>query len=190
MIEGKSVATTMGFSPLDGLVMGTRCGSLDPGVVIHLLQTRGMSVGELSRLLYEQSGLLGVSGVSGDMRSLLETDDPKAAEAIDLFVYRAGREIGSLAAAAGGLDTLAFTAGIGENSASIRERICEVAGWLGVEIDRERNRRGEESIGVLGSPVDVLVIPTDEERAVAEQVLPIVSGTSRGRDRTPIRSHR
>ncbi|GCA52892.1 acetate kinase [Sinorhizobium sp. KGO-5] len=124
MREGKSLATTMGFSPLDGLVMSTRCGSLDPGIVIHLLRDRKMSVEGLSKLLYDQSGLLGVSGISGDMRSLLEADATAAAaaEAIDLFVYRAGREIGSLAAAAGGLDTLVFTAGIGENSPIIREK--------------------------------------------------------------------
>jgi len=185
MREGKSVATTMGFSSLDGLLMSTRCGSLDPGVVIHLLQNREMSVEGLSRLLYDQSGLLGVSGISGDMQSLLEADDPNAAEAIDLFVYRAGREIGSLAAAAGGLDTLVFTAGIGENSPLIRERICSAAGWLGVEIDSGRNRRGEECISASGSAVDVLVIPTDEERAVAEQVLSIVAGDSNGANRTP-----
>lgn len=177
MREGKSLATTMGFSPLDGLVMSTRCGSLDPGIVIHLLRDRKMSVEGLSKLLYDQSGLLGVSGISGDMRTLLETDDPAAAEAIDLFVYRAGREIGSLAAAAGGLDTLVFTAGIGENSPFIREKICQAAGWLGVQVDPERNRRSEACISVSGSAVDVLVIPTDEERAVAEQMLSIIPMT-------------
>jgi len=175
MKEGKSIATTMGFSPLDGLVMSTRCGSLDPGVVLHLLQDRKMSIRELSELLYDQSGLLGVSGISGDMLTLLETDDPSASEAIDLFVYRAAREIGSLAAAIGGLDTLVFTAGIGENSPVIRERISEAVSWLGVNIDPERNRRGEARIGASGSAVDVLVVPTDEERAIAEQVLPIAA---------------
>lgn len=180
MRKGKSVATTMGFSPLDGLVMSTRCGSLDPGVVIHLLQDRKMPIEELSELLYDQSGLLGVSGISGDMQTLLESDAPAAAEAIDLFVYRAAREIGSLAAATGGLDTLVFTAGIGENSPLIRERICEAASWLGVKIDPERNRRGEECISTSGSAVDVLVIPTDEERAVAEQVLSIVQVAGNG----------
>jgi acetate kinase len=174
MKKGKSVATTMGFSPLDGLVMSTRCGSLDPGVVIHLMQDRKMSIKGLSELLYDQSGILGVSGVSGDMLTLLESDDPAAAEAIDLFVYRAGREIGSLAAAAGGLDTLVFTAGIGENSPLVRERVCKAASWLGVKIDSVRNRRGDECISADGSAVEVLVIPTDEERAVAEQILSII----------------
>lgn len=173
MREGKSVATTMGFSPLDGLVMSTRSGSLDPGVILYLLQDRKMSADEISRLLYDRSGLLGVSGISGDMQRLLDLDDPHAAEAVDLFVYRAGREIGSLAAALGGLDTLVFTAGIGENSPLIREKICEAAAWLGVTIDAERNREGDERIGASGSAVDVLVIPTDEERAVAAQMLSV-----------------
>jgi acetate kinase len=171
MQGGKSVATTMGFSTLDGLVMSTRSGSLDPGVVIHLLQDRKMSTEGLTHLLYEESGLLGVSGISGDMQTLLGSDDPRAVEAVDLFVYQAGREIGSLAAALGGLETLVFTAGIGENSSIIRERICDAAGWLGVEIDPERNARNEERISTEASSVEVLVIPTDEERAVAEQIM-------------------
>ena len=132
MDAGRSVATTMGFSTLDGLVMSTRCGALDPGVILHLLQDRRLPPNELVTLLYEQSGLLGVSGISGDMRALIGSDDPAAAEAVDLFVYRIGREIGSLAAALGGLDTLVFTAGIGENAPLIRERIGAAAGWLGV----------------------------------------------------------
>ncbi|WP_353806315.1 hypothetical protein [Mesorhizobium sp.] len=173
MREGKSVATTMGFSPLDGLVMSTRSGSLDPGVILYLLQDRKMLADEISQLLYDRSGLLGVSGISGDMQRLLDLDDPHAAEAVDLFVYRAGREIGSLAAALGGLDTLVFTAGIGENSPLIREKICEAAAWLGVTIDAERNREGDERIGASGAAVDVLVIPTDEERAVAAQMLSV-----------------
>jgi acetate kinase len=171
MRDGKSVATTMGFSTLDGLVMSTRCGSLDPGVVIHLMQDRKMSIERLTRLLYDEAGLLGVSEISGDMQTLLESDDPRAAEAVDLFVYQAGREIGSLAAALGGLERLVFTAGIGENSQIIRERICRAANWLGVEIDPERNASNEERISTEGSAVEVLVIPTDEERAVAEQIM-------------------
>ena len=170
MTAGTSVATTMGFSTLDGLVMSTRCGALDPGVILHLLQDRKLPTDELVTLLYEQSGLLGVSGMSGDMRTLIDSDDPRAAEAVDLFVYRIGREIGSLAAAIGGLDTLVFTAGIGENAPSVRERIGAVAGWLGVDIDHKLNRRGDEVISLAGSDVDVLVIPTDEERAVASQL--------------------
>ncbi|RUX28836.1 acetate/propionate family kinase [Mesorhizobium sp. M7A.F.Ca.US.011.01.1.1] len=167
---GVSVATTMGFSTLDGLIMSTRCGALDPGVILHLLQDRKLSTDRLVTLLYEQSGLLGVSGISGDMVTLIGSDDRAAAEAIDLFVYRIGREIGSLAAALGGLDTLVFTAGIGENAPLIRERIGAAASWLGLGIDHNRNQRGEEIISFAGSSVEVLVIPTDEERAVAAQL--------------------
>ncbi|MGT2467635.1 hypothetical protein ACVOMV_26380 (plasmid) [Mesorhizobium atlanticum] len=171
MGAGASVATTMGFSTLDGLVMSTRCGALDPGIVLHLLQDGKLSAGELTELLYERSGLLGVSGLSEDMRTLIGLKDPAAVEAVDLFVYRIGREIGSLAAAPRGLDTLVFTAGIGENAPLIRERIGAAAGWLGVTVDHDRNQRGEEIISLAGSRVDVLVIPTDEERAVGSQVL-------------------
>ncbi|RUW87651.1 acetate kinase, partial [Mesorhizobium sp. M7A.F.Ca.US.010.02.1.1] len=167
---GVSVATTMGFSTLDGLVMSTRCGALDPGVILHLLQDRKLPIGELVTLLYEQSGLLGMSGISGDMVTLIGSNDRAAAEAIDLFVYRIGREIGSLAAALGGLDTLVFTAGIGENAPLIRERIGAAASWLGLVIDHNRNQRGEEIISFAGSSVEVLVIPTDEERAAAAQL--------------------
>jgi acetate kinase len=127
----------------------------------------------LVTLLYDQSGLLGVSGISGDMRTLIDSNDPRAAEAVDLFVYRIGREIGSLAAAIGGLDTLVFTAGIGENAPTIRERIGAVAGWLGVDIDHKLNGRGDEVISLAGSDFDVLVIPTDEERAVGSQLLSV-----------------
>lgn len=173
MRGGKSVATTMGFSTLDGLVMSTRCGSLDPGIVIYLLQNLRLSVEEVSTLLYDRSGLLGLSGISGDMATLLKADSSSAAEAIALFVYRAGREIGSLAAAIGGLDTLVFTAGIGENAPAIREQICASAGWLGVKIVPESNKQSLARISSPDSVVDVLVIPTDEERAVAEQMLSI-----------------
>ncbi|MFD2057962.1 acetate/propionate family kinase [Mesorhizobium calcicola] len=171
MDAGRSVATTMGFSTLDGLVMSTRCGALDPGVILYLLRDRKLSPEDLTALLYEGSGLLGVSGISGDMRTLLGSSDPAAAHAIDLFVYRVGREIGSLAAALGGLDTLVFTAGIGEHAAQIRQRICAAARWLGVAIDDERNLRGEGVVSNQGSRVDVLVIPADEERAAARELL-------------------
>lgn len=171
MDAGRSIATTMGFSTLDGLVMSTRCGTLDPGVILHLLRERRLSAKELVSLLYEQSGLLGVSGISGDMRTLIGSDDPAAAEAVDLFVYRIGREIGSLAAAMGGLDTLVFTAGIGENAPLVRERICTAVAWLGVGLDDERNRAGEEVVSAANSRVDVLVIPADEEGAVARELL-------------------
>ncbi len=178
MTEGRSTATTMGFSPLDGLMMSTRCGSLDPGVVLHLAEERKLPPDEISDLLYRQSGLLGVSGISGDMRTLEASDDPGAAEAIDLFAYRAGREIGSIAAALGGLDTLVFTAGIGENSPGVRQKVSAAAGWLGVAIDAGRNGRGEQLISAEGSAVEVLVIPSDEERAVAEQMAAVIPARS------------
>ena len=168
MAQGRSVATTMGFSALEGLVMSSRCGAIDPGVLLHLLQDRGMSPKDVTRLLYEQSGLLGVSGISGDMQALLDSGDPHAAEAIDLFIYRVGRQIGSLAAALGGLDTLVFTAGIGENAPSVRQRICEAAAWLGVRVDVASNGVSAVDIAARDSQADILVLPTDEERAVAE----------------------
>ncbi|RUW49096.1 acetate/propionate family kinase [Mesorhizobium sp. M1A.F.Ca.ET.072.01.1.1] len=171
MKAGVSLATTMGFSTLDGLVMSTRCGAIDPGVILHLLQERKLSADRVTELLYEQSGLLGVSGISGDMQALLGSKDPAAARAVALFVYRAGREIGSLAAALGGLDTLVFTAGIGENAWQIRQEICEAAAWLGVVVDHGLNRSGEALVSARESSVDVLVIPADEERAVATQIL-------------------
>ena len=180
MDAGRSVATTMGFSALDGLVMGTRCGSLDPGIILHLLSERQMSAEAVSDLLYERSGLLGLSGISSDMQTLLQSADTRAAEAVDLFVYRIGRSIGSLAAALGGLDTLVFTAGIGENEPAIRERIGKAAGWLGISIDPVRNERGELRIAAGQSAVDVLVIPADEERAAAEGTLACIREERKG----------
>ncbi|PBB20145.1 acetate/propionate family kinase [Mesorhizobium sp. WSM4313] len=171
MKAGVSQATTMGFSTLDGLVMSTRCGAIDPGVLLHLLQDRKLSADELSTLLYEKSGLLGVSGISGNMQTLLASKDPAAMRAVDLFVYRVGREIGSLAAALGGLDTLVFTAGIGEHAPAIRRRICEAAAWLGVAMDDGLNGSGEDLVSAANSRVDVLVISADEERAVAAELL-------------------
>jgi acetate kinase len=147
MRGGKSVATTMSFTPADGLMMGTRSGSLDPGVLLYLMQRHGMDAAALENLIYHESGLLGVSGVSSDMRELLTSADPHAAEAVDLFVYRIGREVGSLAAALGGVDALVFTGGIGENAAAIRDRVTRDAAWLG--------------------PVRVHVIPTNEELMIA-----------------------
>jgi acetate kinase len=167
MKNGRSVATTMGFTPADGLVMGTRAGSLDPGVLLYLMTRHGMDAAGLEDVIYHQSGLLGVSGSSSDMRELLASDDPRAAEAIDLFVYRIGREIGSVAAALGGLDALVFTGGIGENSPPIRERVCLAAAWLGVRLDEEANQRAGPRISRAASRVAVWVIPTDEERMIA-----------------------
>jgi acetate kinase len=163
----RSVATTMGFTALDGLMMGTRSGAIDPGVVFYLMREKSMSAGDVESLLYHRSGLLGVSGISSDMRDLLASPDPRAREAIDLFTYRAAREIGSLVAALGGLDALVFTAGIGEHSAEVRAMICERARWLGVELDAEANREHRAIISAPGSRVAACVVPTDEEIVIA-----------------------
>jgi acetate kinase len=163
----RAVATTMGFTAVDGLPMGTRCGALDPGVILYLLDERGMDARSIETLIYNQSGLLGVSGISSDMRTLLSSSDPRAKLAIDLYVYRIRRELGSLAAALEGLDAIVFTAGIGENSPVIRERVCREAAWLGVELDASANDRGGPSISRPGSPVSAWVIPTNEELMIA-----------------------
>ena len=165
--DGRSIATTMGFTALDGLMMGTRCGSLDPGVLLYLLQHEHLGAGEIERLLYERSGLLGVSGISSDMRELLASSRPEAAEAVDLFVYRISRELGSLAAALGGVDALIFTGGIGEHAAQIRARVCLEAAWLGVTLDQSANERGGPRISVGTSSASAWVIPTDENLMVA-----------------------
>jgi len=165
--HGKSVATTMSFTALDGLVMGTRCGAIDPGVLLYLIDRHGMDTAQLQQLLYEQSGLLGVSGRSSDMRDLLASAEPAAREAIDLFVYRASRELGSLAAALGGLDALVFTGGIGENAAPIRARLCQEASWLGLRLDTAANDRGGPCITTADSPVAAWVVPANEELMIA-----------------------
>ena len=167
MRNGRSIATTMSFTPADGLVMGTRVGAIDPGVLLYLMTRHGMAARELEHLIYHESGLLGVSGVSNDMRALLASDDPRAAEAIDLFVYRIGRELGSLAAAVGGLDALVFTAGIGENAPVIRARVCRDAAWLGVGLDEAANDAGTKRISRPDSAVAVWVIATNEELMIA-----------------------
>jgi len=167
LLDGRSVATSMGFTPLDGLVMATRCGSLDPGVVLHLLTERGMTAEAVGRMLRGESGLAGVSGISGDMRVLLASDDPAAREAVELFCYRAVREIASLAAALGGLDAVVFTAGIGEHSPEIREAIGGGLRWLGLEIDPACNAAGGPRISRGGSRVSAWVIPTDESGVIA-----------------------
>jgi acetate kinase len=167
---GRSVATTMGFTAVDGLPMGTRTGSLDPGVVLFLMDEMKLGVREIERLLYHESGLLGMSGISSDMRDLLASPEPAAQLAIDVYVYRAARELGSLAAALGGLDALVFTAGIGENQPEIRARICERARWLGVELDAEANRAKQQCITTPGSRVAAYVVPTDEELMIARHV--------------------
>lgn len=167
MRQGKSVATTMGFASMDGLVMSTRCGSIDPGVLLYLQQQAGLDVQEVERLLYEQSGLLGFSGISGDMRTLLESVDPRAGQAVDLFVYRAAREIGSMAAALGGLNALVFTGGIGENAASVRGAICRASRWLGVDLDETANALGGPRISSPASRVTAWIVPTNEELMIA-----------------------
>ncbi len=171
----KSVATTMGFTALDGLMMGTRCGSIDPGAVLHLMEFHHMDAAQVSRLLYQDSGLLGVSGISQDMRTLLASDAPAAQEAIALFCYRVSRELGSLAAALGGLDVLVFTAGIGEHAAPIRERICQQAAWLGVKLDTAANNEHAPRISPAGSTVEVLVMPTNEEWMIARHVTELLN---------------
>ncbi len=170
MHERRSVATSMTFTPLDGIPMGTRCGSIDPAVVLYLLQ-QGMSEKEISDLLYFQSGLLGVSGVSDDLAKLLKHPSTQAQFAIELFVHHVVRAIGSLAAALGGVDVIIFTAGIGEHAASIREAICKGCAWLGVQLDEKANRSDQPCITAQNSPVQAWVIPTDEERMIAEQTL-------------------
>lgn len=163
----KSQATSMGFTAIDGLMMGTRTGALDPGVILYLLQEKGMDAKAVERLLYKESGLLGVSGISQDMRTLLASADPKAAEAVDLFCYRIVREIGALAACLGGIDALVFTGGIGERSAEIRRRVCSALGWLGVDLDDTANAEGRKLISTAGSRTEALAIPTDEEWMIA-----------------------
>lgn len=163
----RSIDCTLGFTPLDGLCMGTRPGSLDPGIVLHLFQGLGLTAGAVETLLYKKSGLLGISGTSSDMRHLLASDRPDARLALDYFVYRAAKEIGALTAALGGLDALVFTAGIGEKSPSIRKRICEASAWLGIELDESRNTAGGPCISTHGSDVSVWTIPTDEELMIA-----------------------
>ena len=164
--QRQSIATTMSFTPLDGLPMGKRSGALDPAVVLYLLQD-GMSSEAISDLLHHQSGLLGMSGVSDDMRTLLNSADPAAADAVDYFCYRISRELGSLTAALGGLDAVVFTGGIGEHAASVRARICEAAAWLGLAIDADANQADALQINTTNSKVTVWVIPTNEELMLA-----------------------
>ena len=169
--DGRSIASTMGFSALDGLPMGTRCGQLDPGVVLYLMQQEGMDAAAISDLLYRKSGLLGLSGLSNDMRILEASVAPGARQAIDYFVFRIQREIGGLTAALQGLDGLVFCGGIGENSHSIRAQVTDGMGWLGIEIDQARNAANAPVISAQGAPVTVMVIPTDEERVIARATL-------------------
>jgi acetate kinase len=170
LLDGRSIESTMGFTAVDGLPMGTRTGGMDPGVVLYLMQDRGYDAKGLEKLLYKESGLLGVSGVSNDMRDLLESDDPHAAEAVELFVYHIGKHLGALASTLGGLDAVVFTAGIGENAPIVRERVCLGAKWLGIRLDPEANRRGGPRISTMDSPIPVWIIPTNEELMIALHV--------------------
>ncbi|MEM7752288.1 MAG: acetate kinase, partial [Pseudomonadota bacterium] len=165
--HGKSVGSSMGFSALDGLPMGTRCGQIDPGVVLHLIEEKGMAPRDVLAMLYKESGLLGLSGISGDMRTLLASDAPEADQAVEYYVFRARREIGALSAVLGGLDGLVFCGGIGENAAPIRERIVEGLGYLGLEIDPGEHADPSD---IGRGPTRILVIPTDEESVIARAV--------------------
>jgi acetate kinase len=165
--DGKSVDSTLGFTALDGLCMGTRPGALDPGVVLYLFQNLGLTAKEVETMLYKESGLLGISGISNDMRDLLGRSEPEARLAVDYFVYRAAKEIGALTAVLGGIDALVFTAGIGENSSEIRRRICEASAWLGVELDTQANAGGASRISTRQSKVSAWVVPTNEELMIA-----------------------
>ncbi len=165
--DGKSVDSSLGFTALDGLCMGTRPGALDPGVVLYLFQSLGLTAKEVEKMLYSQSGLLGISGISNDMRDLLSRREPEARLAVDYFVYRAAKEIGALAAVLSGIDALIFTAGIGENSSEVRRRICEASSWLGVDLDTKANANGESRISTAQSKVSAWVVPTNEELMIA-----------------------
>ena len=173
---GRSMASTMGFTAADGLPMGTRCGSLDPGVILYLMDELKMDARAIEKLIYQQSGLLGMSGISSDMRTLEANETPEAKAAIDVFTYRIGRELGSLAAALGGLDAIVFTAGIGENSRSLRARVCGDAAWLGVELDAAANERHGPRISTAGSRTAAWVIPTNEELMIARHTRQLLAG--------------
>lgn len=174
MVDRKSIASTMGFTPLDGLVMGTRPGNIDPGVLLYLMDNKQMDAPTLTRLLYKESGLLGVSGLSQDMRTLLAADSAEAKEAIDLYCYRIVRELGSLVMAIGGLDALVFTGGIGEHAAEIRRRVCASLGWLDAQIDDAANARDAIDIGQPASRIALRVIPTNEEWMIAHHTRALI----------------
>lgn len=171
-----SVATTMGFTALDGVPMGTRCGELDPGVVLHLIQQKGMSAEAVLDLLYRRSGMLGVSGISADFRDLLANPEPRARFALDLFCYRVARHVGSLAAALGGLDGIVFTGGVGENAAPVRDAICRACSWLGLDLDAAANRAQQRRISTPGSRVAALVVKTDENLMIARHARALIAG--------------
>ncbi len=175
MRDGRSQDTTMGFTALDGLVMGTRCGTLDAGVVLYMLQQKRLAAQEVEHVLYERSGLLGVSGLSGDMRALLASADPRAREAVELFAFRIGQQTAAMASSLGGLDGFVFTGGIGEHAADVRAMVCERLRWLGVQLDAAANRAGAGRISAPGSRVEVHVIPTDEEATIARHTQDMIT---------------
>lgn len=175
MSDGRSVASSMGFTALDGLPMGTRCGQLDPGVVLYLMQEKKLGADEIAKLLYQDSGLKGLSGVSHDMRELEASDAPEAREAIDYFVFRIRRELGGLAAVLGGLDAMAFCGGIGENAWRVRERVLEGMEWIGIELDREANKQSRKVISSANSPVRVFIVPTNEEHMLAHHTVAVAA---------------
>ena len=176
MYKGKSVATSMGFTALDGLMMSRRCGHIDPGVLLYFLQEKHMSVEQLTHLLYEESGLLGVSGISSDMRDLIQSDDSSAKEAVDLFCYRAALEISALCMPLQGCDAIIFTAGIGENSAAIREKICKRLAWLEIKLEEAANANHAVLISRCDSKIPIYVIPTHEEYMIARHTRALISG--------------
>jgi acetate kinase len=173
--QGRPIASTLGFSALDGLPMGTRCGDLDPGVVLYLLQSEGMDAEAIETLLYKESGLKGLSGISNDMRTLEESDAPAAKEAIDYFVYRVKRELGAMAAAIGGLDGIVFTGGIGEHSQLVRARVCADLGFLGVAVDEAKNAADGPDLTAAGATCRVMVVPTDEETMIARETAALLA---------------
>jgi acetate kinase len=174
MRNGRSLDTTMGFTPLDGLMMGTRCGTIDPGILLYLQSERGMSAEDLEQLLYHKSGLLGVSGISSDMRTLLSSSDPRAAEAIELFTFEVAKAICAMALTLEGLDCLVFTGGIGEHAAKVRATVCNRLRWLGLELDPQANNADADLISLGSSSVEIRVIRTSEETTIARQVVPFV----------------
>lgn len=173
--QGKSLDTTMGLTPLDGLMMGTRCGTIDPGVLLYLLQEEKMSADEVRHLLYEKSGLLGVSGISGDMRALLASREDAAREAVDLFTFRVAADVAMMANTLSGMDALVFTGGIGEHADEIRQQICDRLAWLGVQLDAAANAKAQQNIGATDSKVEVLVIATSEETTIARHCRALIN---------------
>jgi acetate kinase len=177
MRNGHSIDTTMGFTALDGLMMATRCGAIDPGAVLYLLQQKGLSPAAVEDMLYHHSGLLGVSGISGDLRKLHASTSLQARDAIELFVFRIVREAGALISVLGGLDGLVFAGGIGEHDVQVREQVCRALGWLGVALDTDNNRIGTGCISNAGSKVSVWVIPADEEQVIAQETVSLLRPT-------------